>query len=115
MITRQFDREAALARVGGDLELLQEIAKLFLEDEQNMVSAIENAAAANDAKALERSAHTLKGCVSNFGAANCYEASLSLEKLGRSGEFSGVTDGMVRLRASLDELRPELDALANGR
>ena len=110
----QFDREAALARVGGDLELLQEIAGLFLEDEQNMVAAIEQAVAASDAKGLERSAHTLKGCVSNFGAQNCFEAALHLERLGRASDFSGVTAGLTTLRAALDELRPELAALAAG-
>lgn len=113
MTTPQFDRDAALARVGGDLELLQEIARLFLEDEPNMVLAIENAVAAADARGLERSAHTLKGCVSNFGAAHCYEASLNLEKLGRAGDFSAVPEGMSRLRASLEELRPELQELAS--
>ena len=110
-VSVQFDREAALARVGGDLELLQEIAGLFLEDEPNMVAAIEQAAAASDAKGLERSAHTLKGCVSNFGAQHCFDAALHLERLGRAADFSGVPEGMERLRVTLDELRPELRAL----
>jgi len=109
----QLDRESALSRVGGDLELLQEIARLFLEDEANMFEAIETAAAGGDSKVLERAAHTLKGCVSNFGAAHAYEASLQLEKLGRAGEFAPVSDGLARLRTALDELRPELQALAS--
>jgi HPt (histidine-containing phosphotransfer) domain-containing protein len=111
---QQLDREAALTRVGGDLELLQEIAGLFLEDTPNLVAAIEEAAAGNDAKGLERAAHTLKGSVSNFGAANSYEAALDLEKMGRAGDFSGVPGGIERLRRALDELRPELESLAAG-
>ncbi len=107
----RLDREAALARVGGDLELLQEIARLFLDDTPNMLGAIEKAAESGDAKALERAAHTLKGCVSNFGAADAYEAALNLEKMGRAADLAGVPQGVDRLRKTLDELAPELNAL----
>jgi len=44
---------------------------------------------------------------------DAYEASLQLEKLGRAGEFAPVPDGLARLRTALDELRPELQALAS--
>lgn len=108
----QIDREAALSRVGGDLELLQEIAQLFLEDETSMFEAIATAATDRNQKVLERAAHTLKGCVSNFGAPHAYEASLHLEKLGRAGDFEPVAEGLAKLTAALDELRPELLALA---
>ena len=107
-----WDRPAALARVGDDLELLQEITRLFLDDAPNMMSAIEQAIASQDADALGRSAHTLKGCVSNFGAAEAYEAALNLEKLGRTGDLDGAAAGMERLRRSLEDLRPELEQLA---
>ena len=113
MSLRGLDREAALGRVGGDVDLLKEIAGLFLEDELNMVDAIDQSAAARDAKSLERSAHTLKGCVSNFGAAEAYEASLALEQLGRAGDFAAVPEGLQRLRNALDKLRPELQQLAS--
>ena len=107
-----WDRPAALARVGDDLELLQEIARLFLDDASNMMSSIEQAIAARDAEALGRSAHTLKGCVSNFGAAEAYDAALNLERLGRAGDLASAPDGLDRLRRSLDNLRPELEQLA---
>ncbi len=110
MIMRAFDRDAALGRVGDDIELLKEIAQLFVEDEPGMVKAIEQAAQARDAKGLERSAHTLKGCVSNFSGAGAFEASLQLEKLGRASDFSGVGELLGTLKSALDDLRPELQA-----
>lgn len=110
MIMRAFDRDAALGRVGDDVELLKEIAQLFVEDERSMVEAIEQAARAGDAKGLERSAHTLKGCVSNFGGADAYEASFQLEKLGRAADLAHVGEALGRLKTALDELRPELQA-----
>jgi HPt (histidine-containing phosphotransfer) domain-containing protein len=108
----QLDREAAISRVGGDEELLQEIARLFLDDAPSLLSAIETAASAGDAKGLERAAHTLKGSVSNFGAAETYAAALELEKQGRAADFAGIPERIARLRRALDELRPELEALA---
>ena len=76
---RALDRSLALSRVGGDVELLQEIAQLFLEDAPNMLAAIDLALRSGDAHALERAAHSLKGSVSNFGAQCAYEAAFSLE------------------------------------
>ncbi len=114
MIQQSFDREAALERVGGDVDLLKEIAGLFIEDEKNMVSAIESAISAQDSKLLERSAHTLKGCVANFGAAEAFEASFRLEKLGRAGDWTGVPNSLRELNAALNQLRPELEAFRAG-
>jgi len=110
--TVHWDRESSLARVGNDLELLCEIAQLFVDDAANMLSAIEQAVAAGDAAALGRSAHTLKGCVSNFSAPETFDAALELEKLGRSGDLSTVQESLTRLRRSLDDLCPELRALS---
>ena len=62
------DRALALSRVGGDEDLLREIAGLFLDDYPNLVEKIKQALAANDARGLERASHSLKGSVANFGA-----------------------------------------------
>ena len=47
----------ALERVGGDEELLKEIAGLFLEDYPSLITKIEQAIATNDAHNLERAVH----------------------------------------------------------
>ncbi len=47
-----FDKESALDRVGGDLELLAELAGMFMEDCPNLVEQIEQAATEGDADAL---------------------------------------------------------------
>ena len=62
------DRQLALSRVGGDHELLSEIAILFLEDGPRAVAQIQQAIEQGDARRLESAAHALKGSVANFGA-----------------------------------------------
>lgn len=55
------DRQFALSRVGGDEELLKEIALIFLEDYPNSLREIRAAIASGDASQLERAAHSLEG------------------------------------------------------
>jgi PAS domain S-box-containing protein len=105
------DRESALQRVGGDESLLRDIGQLFLEEYPALLEAIRAAAAARDAHRLERSAHSLKGSVANFGAAGAVAAALRLEKLGRAQSFEDVDDALAELEAQLAQLRPEIVAL----
>lgn len=108
---RSYNREEALGRVGDDIDLLKEIAQMFLDDCESMMSAVERAVVSADAKGLERSAHTLKGCVSNFGAEAAFDAAFDLEKFGRAKELDGVPPAYARLQTAIQTLCPDLEAL----
>ena len=105
------DREVALSRVGGDTELLAEIARLFLDDYPKLLEELKAGAARGDAKTVERTAHGLKGSVSNFGARAAVEAALALENMGRQQQLSDIDGRMRVLEQALETLRPELEAL----
>lgn len=104
--------EVALARLGGDRELLREIAALFIDDSDRMVGEIERALVARNAFALDRAAHTLKGCALNFGAQRVSEAARSLERIARSGDLSAASTVYETLRSELNQLLTELRGLA---
>jgi HPt (histidine-containing phosphotransfer) domain-containing protein len=106
-----FDKQVALSRVGGDTDLLKEIAQLFLEDYPKSLADLHAALNDGDAKRMERAAHGLKGAVSNFGAAPAVEAAFQLETLGRAREMTDVEKVLQTLEQALAELRPELEAL----
>ena len=106
-----FDKEIALSRVGGDAELLKEIAVLFLDDYPKSLCELREAVQAGDAKRVERSAHGLKGSVSNFGARPAVEAALQLETMGRAQKLVEVEQVLRTLELALAALRPELEAL----
>ena len=105
------DRKVALSRVGGDIELLKEIAVLFLDTYPSVLQEIRSATERGDAQMLERSAHGLKGSVANFGAAAAVDAALLLENMGRTRQLQEATQGLRNLELALSALRPELEAL----
>lgn len=105
------DREFALARVGGDVELLREIAALFIDDYPRVIGQLRDALAHGDAQGLERTAHGLKGSVSTFGARNAMEAAKMLENLGRSHKLDEVRQILNTLELALAALRSELETL----
>jgi PAS domain S-box-containing protein len=105
-----FDPDAALKRVDGDRELLREVANLFFEDTPRLLAEVRNAIQRGDGKALERSAHTLKGSVGNFGARTAFEAAFSLEQMGRNGDFARATEVFTQLDRQVTLLIPALEA-----
>ena len=66
---------------------------------------------ARDLKALERSAHTLRGASSNLGAVGVAEAALDLERLARSEEIESAHGQLEILQKEIERLFSELDAL----
>jgi two-component system sensor histidine kinase/response regulator len=109
-----FDRDAALARVEGDAELLLEILEVFLDDSPRLLIRIREALRRKDLKALEQAAHTLKGSVGNFCAPAAYEAASRLELIGREGKLKSAQEAWVELDRAIEQLRPALMALRNG-
>lgn len=105
------DREVALARVGGDADLLREIAALFVEDYPRVLEDLRDAIALGDAERIERTAHGLKGSVATFGARPAMEAARTLEAMGRAGQFQEIRQVLTTLELALAALHPELETL----
>ena len=107
------DMAAALDGVGGDQELLKEIAGIFLDECPTALSEIRRAAESGDAGRLERAAHSLKGSIGPFAAHSAHEAAYRVEKMARSGELHAVSDALRDLESALLKLTPALSRLAN--
>jgi len=110
--TNVLDRELALERLGGDEELLREIARLFLDDYPKLMSELREAVESGDARRIERSAHSIKGSVANFAADPVCEAAFALEQIGRSGKVDTSVAALRTLEEGFAALRPALEDLA---
>jgi HPt (histidine-containing phosphotransfer) domain-containing protein len=106
------DLDGALERVGGDFDVLREVAGLFLEESPKLLAALQQALRTGDASGVARAAHNLKGCVSTFCAQQAYEAARALETAGRSENLSQATRDLARLSSAIEALAPELLALS---
>jgi HPt (histidine-containing phosphotransfer) domain-containing protein len=105
------NKDALLARVGGDAALLGAMAALFLEECPAHLAGIRAAVAGHDARALERTAHALKGAVSNFKALAAEHAAQILEQMGRAGNLDGAERALVDLERAVERLAPVLEKL----
>src|SRR5207302_4611790 len=82
------DYPAVLARVGGDTQLLADVSRLFIEEVPGQLHEIRTALDAQNAEALRRAAHALKGAAANFDAAALVGAARQLEEMGTTGDFT---------------------------
>jgi PAS domain S-box-containing protein len=105
------DRDEALERVGGDTALLRELVELFLAESTQLRRNIAEALQAGDARKLGRTAHTLKGAVSTFGAHAARDAAEQLERLGQSGDLIDAASAVARLESELERLKPALEKM----
>ena len=109
------DRPSLLAAFGDDRGLLDETIGVFLADAPAQLDALRRAVAAEDAPAIARAAHALKGAVSLFSLAAPYTSTRALEAAARAGvpdrlpaRLAAVERAVTRLMAGLSALRPDL-------
>lgn len=103
-----FDLEGSLQRMGGDLELFRDLTEYFFADAPPLVVRIAQAIEGDDARQLERAAHSVKGLAANFGAAQVVASAAQLEDLGRRGIPGEGAALLVELQSNLKSLFEQL-------
>ena len=101
----EIDFSGALDRMDGDVDLLVEQMRFFLDDAPALLRQIEHAAAAADCNLLQSAAHRLKGLVSSYDQTSAAELCLQLEFAGRDGACDGTTELVTRLRPQVESLQ----------
>lgn len=105
------DFKSALARLGGDEELMKEAAIMFLEEYPSLLSNIKSAFIDRDADSLELASHALKGSISNFGAAHACELAFKLEVMGREAKLDSNNNLVAALEAEVERVVTAITAL----
>jgi CheY-like chemotaxis protein len=82
-----FDVAAALNRSLGDVELLRELLRTFLEVTPHQLELVREAVGSNDSAALLLAAHTLKGSISFVDTNQTYAVVLQTEIMGRDNDL----------------------------
>ncbi|HEY0581297.1 MAG TPA: Hpt domain-containing protein [Chloroflexota bacterium] len=95
------DRPDAVAR----------IISRFLEESDERLVALGDAAQHDDAPGLERAAHALKGIAGTVGANEILHLAMRLEQIGREGHTAGATGLVSDLQVAFARARPIFDRL----
>ncbi|NQU09422.1 response regulator, partial [bacterium] len=103
-----FDRAAALAQMGGDEGLFQEVVLVFQQEAPAMLEEIRAAASQGDAVHLERAAHKLKGAVGFLQARPVQQLLQQLEQAGATRQVSGVNQLTAELVREIQRLEAVL-------
>ena len=106
------DPNHLLSAFDNDQAFLQEIISMFLSDYPNMLEEIETTIKAQDAPALERSAHALKGMLGNFRADHAAAMALRLEEMGRTQQLDNAEQLCGELSSALNQLELAFRRLA---
>lgn len=106
--------QEAMQRLGGDEDLLRELAEMFFEDAESLLGVIRNGYSdPSQGPEVRRAAHSLKGLSSNFGAQRTMTAAFSVEKLAEASKLEELPPAVeelerevARLNAGLREAYP---------
>ena len=98
----------SLARLGGDVELFKEFVNIFYEDSPPLLNKMFVSVDAADHDGVARSAHALKGLVSNFGAKPCCDLALEYELAGKNETSESMAGKQEKMQLLYDQLCDEL-------
>jgi signal transduction histidine kinase/FixJ family two-component response regulator/HPt (histidine-containing phosphotransfer) domain-containing protein len=102
------DRESALGRVGGNLELLRQLAGVFQEDCARLVPEVREALRQGDGPRLRVAAHTLKGMVGFFAAPAATAAARRLEQFGERDQVAGADEALAEMVREIERVQEVL-------
>ena len=95
--------------VGGDVDLLREVAELGASDVTRLLAALEEAPTAF---AMVELAHELKGVLLNLTAASAAPLAHAMEALARSGDLRAARTELACSRSVLDDVVYTLASVA---
>jgi CheY-like chemotaxis protein len=95
-----FTKERLLSNYG-DEDLLKWLVTLFLDQLPELISEMDAALREKNLDSLGRTAHSLKGSVSNFGAKNARQLAENLQSAATNGDLEAAAATALQLKAEL--------------
>jgi two-component system, sensor histidine kinase and response regulator len=105
------DPQGALAQCEGDTEMLGSVVSLFFREIPKHIEALVKDIETGDCDSAARSAHAVRGMLSNFAAEAGVQAAFALEQAARAGDSRGAREAFAVLEKAIEELKPELASL----
>lgn len=107
------DQSRLLEEFGDSPEILNELRDLFLQSLPPLLADIKAAHCAGNRASLARSAHSLKGAGSTYGALRVFEVCRQLESQAKQDQLAEVGPTIELLEVELDKLTEAVASLAS--
>ncbi len=104
------DWNVAKKCLGSEAKVLREFVELVKSQTPMLLADLHRAIDTRDSKLLRRSAHTLKGSLTYFGAESLVQSALALESLGHTDSFDGAAAMLTAAERELERVLTALDA-----
>jgi HPt (histidine-containing phosphotransfer) domain-containing protein len=114
-VAQLFDEAELMAHVDNDVAFLADTVQMLESDGRALMVELNTAIASGDGPAVGRTAHVLKGMISNFCAPAVQSLAQDVEKAGKAGDGAGAAAASAKLEPGLDALIVELVALVRAR
>jgi two-component system, sensor histidine kinase and response regulator len=105
------DLASAMARLGGDRRLFRDMVEFFREDAHRLLDEIRAGVAEQDVASAALAAHTLKSMAATCGGERAARFALEVERLGNSGDLSGVEQMLIPLEDAVADLEQALEPM----
>jgi len=108
------DRLELIDRIGDDPGILNELIDAFLESYPRLLEQAREAVLDNDADALRRVAHSLKGVLGNYSARPAFHAAADLEAIAARAAMTEAVTVLEKLETELNRFVRALVSLRKG-
>jgi two-component system, sensor histidine kinase and response regulator len=102
----------ALSRVGGDAQLLAQMARTFLEDLPERLARLQKSIRQKNGEALAFDAHALKGSLALFAAERAARRCKELQEHAKTARYSEAAKTFTALKEAIAELELNLRGYA---
>jgi len=111
--TGKYDKDEILGRVGGNVQLLCELAETFQQDCERLVAELREALAAEDGERICRAAHPLKGMIGFFTMGTAHRTAAELEQSGKQNDLSRARDTFDVLVREIEDIQTFLASVVD--
>ena len=108
-----FNPDELMTRVGGKMELVVKIGRIFLDKYPRQLSAIHSAIEEKDSQQLSNVAHALKGMLGNLSATTAMETAKNLELMGSAGDLSRAEEVYAVLETEITRFKQAFSKFAD--
>ena len=105
------DISAALERLEGDRNLLEELGQLFKDECSKTLDEMRAAIASGDAPLLTRLAHTIKGSSASMSALPLSQVAAQMEKVAHAGDLADARSLFEKVEKEAGDLILEIDSI----